>query len=107
MIHGVDDRSLGETRRSAQKLKRAVGKPGRITNFDAGPIGYHGEGRWESQRNELWILRKCIIGRTKVALPKFEIPTPNTKSTLWLEIRPASPVPYDMTVSYKWMNEYE
>ena len=36
--HGVDDRSPGETRRSAQdeKIDR---KPGRITNFGASPIG--------------------------------------------------------------------
>ena len=31
--HGVDDRSLGQTRRSAHKLKKLDGKPGRITNF--------------------------------------------------------------------------
>ena len=37
--HGVDDRSPGQTRRSAQKLKKLNGKPGRITNFGAGPIG--------------------------------------------------------------------
>ena len=37
--HGVDDRSPGQTRRSAQKLEKLDGKPGRITNFGAGPIG--------------------------------------------------------------------
>ena len=36
--HGVDDRSPGQTRRSAQKLEKLDGKPGRITNFGAGPI---------------------------------------------------------------------
>ena len=42
--HWVDDCSPGQTRRSAQKLKKLDGKPGRITNFWCRPIDFTATG---------------------------------------------------------------
>ena len=84
--HGVDDRSPGQTRRSAQKLEKLDGKPGRITNFGAGPIASTaagGESHTETNPlslQRIWKIDLQVI--THMILLSFQENTSSTKMSL-------------------------